>query len=84
MQRQEYQEVMKRKIYSQLLTELSHVVQVRAEGSKAPSPGRVEQTCVYIVNRSAFNRTGCQIYYFRFCCSLIILIVKSANFFIAA
>ena len=37
-----------------------------------------------IVNRSAFNRTGCQIYYFRFCCSLIILTVKSANFFIAA
>ena len=31
-----------------------------------------------------FNRTGCQIYYFRFCCSLIILTVKSANFFIAA
>ena len=75
---------MRRKIYSQLLTELSHVVQVRAEGSKAPSPGRVEQTCVYIVNRSAFNRKIAQIYYFRFCCSLIILNVKSANFFIAA
>ena len=45
---------------------------------------RVEQTCVYIVNRSAFNRTDCQIYYFRFCCSLIILTVKSAIFFIAA
>ncbi len=43
---------MKRKIYSQLLTELSHVVQVRAEGSKAPSPGRVEQTCVYIIHTS--------------------------------
>ena len=39
MQQQEYQEVMKRKIYNQLLTELSHVVQVRAEGPKAPSPG---------------------------------------------
>ena len=71
MQQQEYQEVMRRKIYSQLLTELSHVVQVRAEGPKAPSPGRVEQTCVYIVNRSAFNRTDCQIYYFRFAVLLL-------------
>ena len=35
MQQREYQEVMKRKIYNQLLTELSHVVQVRAVGSKA-------------------------------------------------
>ena len=34
---------MRRKIYNQLLTELSHVVLVRAEGSKAPSPGRMGQ-----------------------------------------
>ena len=54
------------------------------KAQKLLAQARVEQTCVYIVNRSAFNRTGCQIYYFRFCCSLIILTVKSANFFIAA
>ena len=47
MQQQEYQEVMKRKIYSQLLTELSHVVQVRAEGSKAPSPARGANLRIY-------------------------------------
>ena len=27
------------------LTEVSHVVEVRAEGPKAPSPGRVGLTC---------------------------------------
>ena len=43
MQQQEYQEVMRRKIYSQLLTELSHVVQVRAEGPKAPEAARPER-----------------------------------------
>ena len=57
---------MRRKIYNQLLTELSHVVQVRAEGSKAPSPGRMAKTC----ENSGVNAPGTHVPYFRASCGL--------------
>ena len=54
------------------------------KAQKFLAQGAWSKLAYIFVNRNAFNRTDCQIYYFRFCCSLIILTVKSANFFIAA
>ena len=45
---------MRRKIYNQLLTELSHVVQVQAEGPKAPSSGHMEPKWVFSIQYSVF------------------------------